>query len=165
MIFSLGVQSRIVAVYRFVTIRRMLYGTVSSRQRHGYARHPSFHTAIVSFERGAEPGTWNQRQDSREVAEAGACRRCPDGPERVALVELADEVGQELSTCLGKWQVAKFVQNQEVQAGDQVCCAALPFGASLRIKLVHQIDQVEEPAAATVSYTGAGDADGKVGFA
>lgn len=88
---------------------------------------------------------------------------CDD--DRGTFVELADQVEQELSASLGEGQIAELVQDQEVEAGDQVGGPALALGAGFGIELVHQVDHVEEPAPAPSPDTGPGDADGKMGFA
>jgi len=59
-------------VYYSVIIRRTRYGTNSSRQRHDHARDPSSNTAIVRFERGAEPGVGHQRAMGRLMPETVA---------------------------------------------------------------------------------------------
>lgn len=49
--------------------------------------------------------------------------RCDDY--RSALIEITDEMEQELAAGLGERQIAEFVQDQEVEAGDQICRATL----------------------------------------
>ena len=66
--------------------------------------------------------------------------------DRGALVELADQVEEELSAGLSEGQIAEFVQDQEVEAGDQVGGAPLALGAGFGVELVPQINDVEEPA-------------------
>jgi len=56
--------------------------------------------------------------------------------------------------------VFKLIQNQEVEAGDQVCRSPLPFGAGFGVQLFQQIDDIEEPSAPTIPDADAGDADG-----
>ncbi len=53
--------------------------------------------------------------------------------------ELADEMEQELAAGLSEREIAEFVEDQEVEAGDQLGGPALPFGAGLGIELVHQV--------------------------
>ena len=88
---------------------------------------------------------------------------CDD--DRSSFVEFADQVEQELAAGLSEREIAKLVQDQEVEAGDQVCGPALSFRARLGIEFVHQIDDVEEPAPAAVANAGAGNADGEMGLA
>ena len=85
--------------------------------------------------------------------------------DRGPLVKLADQVEQELSAGLGERKIAKFVEDQEVEAGDQVRGPALSFGPGFGVELVHEVDDVEEPAPAAVSDTGARDADREMGLA
>ena len=72
---------------------------------------------------------------------------------------------QELAAGLGEGQIAQFIQDQEVEAGDQVGGSALAFCAGFGVELVDQIDDVEEPPAPAVSDAGPGDADGEMGLA
>ena len=85
--------------------------------------------------------------------------------DRGALVEAADEVEQQLAAGLGERKVAKLVEDQEVEAAQQVSRAPLPVGTSFGIELVHQVDGVEEPSSFASPDAGPGDAHGKVGFA
>jgi len=84
--------------------------------------------------------------------------------DRGALVKAADQVEQELAAGLGEGEIAEFVQDQEVEAGDQVRGPALSFCPRFGVELVHQVDDVEEPAPAAVSDTGPGDADREMGL-
>lgn len=45
--------------------------------------------------------------------------------DRSTFVELADQMEQELAAGLGEWQIAKLVQDQEVEAGDEIGGSAL----------------------------------------
>src|SRR5690606_10270944 len=81
-----------------------------------------------------------------------------------AFVELADQVEQELAAGLGEREIAELVQDQEVEAGDQVCGAALPFSPGFCVQFVDQVDDVEEPATAAVADAGARDADREMGL-
>ena len=100
-------------------------------------------------------------EDARPFAEGQVGCHDDGGP----LVELADEVEQELAAGLGEGEIAELVEDQEVEAGDQVRGAALAFGAGFGVELVHQIDDIEEPAAAAVANAGACDADSEMGLA
>ena len=81
-----------------------------------------------------------------------------------AFVKLADQVEQQLTAGLREGQISEFIQDQEVEPGDQVGSAALSFCAGFSIELVHQIDHIEEPATPSFSDAGAGNADREVGF-
>ena len=72
---------------------------------------------------------------------------------------------QELSACLGEWQVAQLVEDQEIETGDQIGGPALPVGARLGIQFVDQIDNIKEPSPCPVADTGPDDADSQMGFA
>ena len=82
-----------------------------------------------------------------------------------AFVEFADQVEQELPAGLGKGQIAQFIGDQEVEAGAQIGGPALQFGSGFGVELVHQIDDVEEPAPASGPDARPGNADGEVDFA
>ncbi len=109
-------------------------------------------------ERGGHLGV---TEDGRPFAE---CEVRGDD-DRGAFVELADEVEQELAAGLGEREIAELVEDQEVEAGDQVRGAALAFGAGFGVELVHQVDDIEEPAAAAVANAGACDAHSEMGLA
>ena len=79
--------------------------------------------------------------------------------DRGAFVELADQVEQQLAAGLGEGHIAKRVQDQEVEAGEQVCGSPAPLGTGLGVQRVHQIDDVEEPSAPAISDAGPGNAE------
>ena len=69
---------------------------------------------------------------------------------------------QELPAGLGEGQVAEFVEDDEVEAAEIIGGSALPAGAGLGLKLVDQVDDVEEAAAGAAADAGADDRDGDV---
>lgn len=64
------------------------------------------------------------------------------------LVEAAHQVEEQLTAGLGEGQIAKFVEDDEVEAGQMICDAALAAGAGLGLEAVDQIDDAEEAARA-----------------
>jgi hypothetical protein len=68
-------------------------------------------------------------------------------------------VEEKLSAGLGERQVAEFVENDEVHAGEIVRDAALARCARLRFELVDEIDGGEEAAAAPGSNATSRDGD------
>ncbi len=72
---------------------------------------------------------------------------------------------QKLAAGLSKGQIAKLIQDQEVEAGDQIGGSALSLRAGFGIQFIHQVDDIEEPSAPAIPDAGAGDTDGEVGFA
>ena len=70
--------------------------------------------------------------------------------DRCSFVEPTNEVEQELAAGLGEWQIAKLVEDDEVDAGQSIGEPALPSIAALRLKPIDEVDHVIEPA------TGAG---------
>src|SRR5690606_18362632 len=81
---------------------------------------------------------------------------------RGPLVEAADQMEQQLAAGLGEGQIAKLVEDHEVEAAEEVGGAALPTGAGLGLELVDEIDDVEEAAAGAAANAGARDAHGEV---
>ena len=84
---------------------------------------------------------------------------------RGALVEPADEVEQELAAGLSEGQIAEFVENDEVHAGQVIGEPALAAIAGLGFEPVDEIDDVVEPAAGAGADAASGDGDDEVGFA
>jgi hypothetical protein len=84
---------------------------------------------------------------------------------RGLLVEPADQVEQELATGLSEGQIAEFVEDDEVHAGEVIGDTAGPPGASFGLELVDEVDDVEEAAASARSDAGSGDGDGEMGLA
>ena len=84
--------------------------------------------------------------------------------DRGSFIELADEMEQELAACLSEGQIPQLIQDQEVEAGDEIGGSSLPFRACLGGQLVHQVDDVEEPAPPSFSDAGTGNADREVSF-
>ncbi len=100
-------------------------------------------------------------EDARPFPE----RQVEGDDDRCAFVEFADQMEQELSACLGEWQVSQLIEDQEIETGDQIGGPALPVCARLGIQLVDQIDDIEEPSPGSVADTSPDDADGQMGFA
>ena len=76
-----------------------------------------------------------------------------------AFVKFADEVEQELAAGLGEGEVAKLVQDDEVEAVQIICRAALFATAGLGLKAVDQIDDIVEPPAGAIADQRAGNGD------
>src|ERR1700704_2386714 len=72
---------------------------------------------------------------------------------------------QEWPAGLSERQIAKFVEDDEVHAGQVVGEPALAAGASFGLEPVDEIDHVVEPAAGTATDAASGDGDGQVGLA
>jgi len=66
---------------------------------------------------------------------------------RGPLVEAADQMEPQLPTSLGERQIAEFVENDEVEAGEIIGEAPLASGSSFGLEPVDQIDGIEEPTA------------------
>src|SRR3979490_1087863 len=72
---------------------------------------------------------------------------------------------QELPAGLSEGQIAKFVEDDEVHAGQVVGEPALAAGAGLGLEPVDEIDHVVEPAAGTATDAASGDGNGQMGLA
>jgi hypothetical protein len=66
--------------------------------------------------------------------------------DRGALIEPTDEVEQELAARLGEWQIAEFVENDEVHAGQVIGKATLARVAGFGLEPIDEIDDVVEAA-------------------
>jgi hypothetical protein len=76
---------------------------------------------------------------------------------RGPFVEAADHVEQKLSASLSERQIAKLIEDDEVEAGEIIGEATLAARPSFGLKPVDQIDGVEEPATRSGSDTTARD--------
>jgi hypothetical protein len=74
-------------------------------------------------------------------------------------------VEEELAAGLSEWQIAEFVEDDEVHAGQMIGEPALPTVAALGLEPVNEIDYVVEPATSPRADAASGDRDGKMGFA
>jgi hypothetical protein len=74
-------------------------------------------------------------------------------------------VEQELAAGLGEGQIAKFIEDNEVHAGQLIGEPTLPSIAGLRLEPVDEIDDVVEPAAGASADAASGDSDGEMSLA
>src|SRR4029079_780170 len=82
-----------------------------------------------------------------------------------ALVEATDKVEQELAAGLGEGQIAEFVKNDEVHAGELFGDPTLPSVRVLDLGAVDEIDDVVEPATGAGADTASGDSNGQMSLA
>jgi hypothetical protein len=80
-------------------------------------------------------------------------------------VEAADEVEQELAAGLGEGQIAEFIEDDEVHAGQVIGEPTLPSIAGLSLEPIDEIDHVVEPTACAGTDAVSGDGDGKMRLA
>ena len=85
--------------------------------------------------------------------------------DRRTLVEPADQMEQELAAGLGEGQIAEFIEDNEVHAGQMISEPALAAGTSFCFEAVDEVDDVIERVACAGSDAASGDGDGKVGLA
>jgi len=74
-------------------------------------------------------------------------------------------VEQELSAGLGEGEIAEFVENDEVHAGEVIGEPALPAAAGLGFEPIDEIDDIVEPAAGAGADAASRDGDGEMGLA
>ena len=67
--------------------------------------------------------------------------------DRGALVETADQVEQQLPAGLGEGEIAEFVEDDEVEAGEIVGDASLTSGSGFGLELIDEVDGGEEAPA------------------
>src|ERR1700712_3596385 len=65
---------------------------------------------------------------------------------RGPFVETADHVEQKLPASLREWQVAEFIEDDEVETREVIGEPTLPARPSFGLEPVDQIDGIEEPA-------------------
>ena len=72
---------------------------------------------------------------------------------------------QELAAGLRERQIAEFVENDEVHAGQMLGEPALPTVAGLGLEPVDEVDDVVEASSGAIADATSGDGDGQMGFA
>lgn len=72
---------------------------------------------------------------------------------------------QQLAASLGEGEIAELVEDQEVEAAQEIRSAPLAISAGFGVEFVHEVDDVEESAALATADAGPGHAHGKMGFA
>lgn len=65
--------------------------------------------------------------------------------ERGVLVKLADEMEQQLPAGLAEWEIAEFVDDDEIVAQQLLGQASALAGSLFLLELIDEIDEVEEP--------------------
>jgi hypothetical protein len=74
-------------------------------------------------------------------------------------------VEQELTAGLSEWQIAEFIEDDEVHAGQMIGEPALASIPRLGLETVDEIDHVVESAAGAAADAASGDRDGKMSLA
>ena len=82
-----------------------------------------------------------------------------------ALVKAADQMEEQLAARLRKGQIAKFIEDHDVEAGEIIGHPALAAGPSFCIEPVDQIDDIVEAPSGAAADAGPGNRDGKMAFA
>ena len=81
------------------------------------------------------------------------------------LVKPADEVEQELAAGLGEGQIAEFIEDDEVHAGQMIGETALASIPGLGLEPVDEIDHIVESTAGAAADAASNNGDGKMGLA
>src|SRR3984893_4394845 len=81
------------------------------------------------------------------------------------LVEPADQVEEQLAAGLGEWQVAQFVEHDEVEPCQVIGEPALPTGAGFALQPIDEVDDGVEAAARAAADAGPSDGYGEMAFA
>ena len=85
--------------------------------------------------------------------------------DRGSFVEPADEMEEELAAGLGEGQIAEFIEDDEVHAGEVIGEPALPAVAGLGFEPIDEIDDIVEPAARAGANAASRNGDGEMGLA
>ena len=109
-------------------------------------------------ERGRHLGV---SEDARPFAE-GQIGRDDD---RGALIELAHEMEEQLPASLSEGQIAKFVENGEVLAGEIIGDPSLTPCACFGFQAINEIDCIEETATQTGADAASRDGNGEMRLA
>ncbi len=109
-----------------------------------------------------------QRGGHLGIAEHGgpfAERQVGGDDHRCAFVKLADQVEQQLPARPGKRQIAKFIEDDEIEAGELRRQRAGLADTDLLLEAGYQVEGVEVAAAGTGADDAGGDGDGQMGLA
>src|SRR5215831_4881038 len=82
-----------------------------------------------------------------------------------SLVQAADQMEQKLAPGLGERQIAEFVEDNEVHAGEVIGNAPLASCTGLGLEPIDEIHDVVKTSARPGANAASGDGDGKVGLA
>ena len=82
--------------------------------------------------------------------------------QRGVFVELADEMEKQLPAGLAEWQIAEFVDDDEIVAQQVFRQSARATGGLLLFELVHEIDEIEESSTGAGANDRGGDGDAKM---
>jgi hypothetical protein len=85
--------------------------------------------------------------------------------DRGAFVEPADEMEQELAAGLSEGQIAEFIEDDEVHAGEVIGEPTLASVAGLGFEPIDEIDNIVEPAASAGADAASRNGDGEMSLA
>ena len=72
---------------------------------------------------------------------------------------------EQLAARLRKGQITEFIEDNEVQAGEEVGHPPLPASSCLTVEPIDQIDDIIEAPSGAAADAGSGNRDGKMAFA
>jgi len=85
--------------------------------------------------------------------------------DRGSFVEPADEMEEELAAGLGEGQIAEFIEDDEVHAGEVIGEPALAAVAGFGFEPIDEIDDIVEPTARAGANAASRNGDGEMGLA
>ena len=100
-------------------------------------------------------------EDARPFAEGQISR----DDHRGALIELANEMEEQLPASLSDGQIAEFVENGEVLAGEVIGNSALPPCACFGLQTIDEINRIEEAATQASANAASRDGNGEMRLA
>ena len=100
-------------------------------------------------------------EDARPFAEA----EIGGDDDRGALVEPADQMEEELAAGLSEGQIAEFVEDNKIDAGEIIGEAALPAGAGFALQPVDEVDDSVKAASGAAADAASRDGDGEMRLA
>src|SRR5208337_3586105 len=95
-------------------------------------------------------------KDARPIAEG----EVGGDDDRGALVEPADEMEQQLTAGLGEGEIAEFIEDDEVEAGEIIGDPSLAAGAAFGLEPVDEIEGREEAPTRSSADAASRDSDG-----
>ncbi len=84
--------------------------------------------------------------------------------DRGLFVKLADEMEEQLAAGLGKWQIAKLIEDGEVEAAELIGDTSLAPDSGLGFEAVDEIDDIVEAATLSGAHAVAADGNRQMGI-
>jgi len=117
--------------------------------------------AVVSETIEQRRGHFGVSEDARPFAEG----EIGGDDDRGSFVQPADEMEEELAAGLGEGQIAEFIEDDEVHAGEVIGEPSLPAVAGFGFQPIDEIDDIVEPTARAGANAASRNGDGEMGLA